>query len=141
MKVLFAMDGSEYTMRAVDFLNQHRDLLKDVERLLCLHVVLPLPPAEERSILEQMRIEHVDRAHGFPVGDAVQSLLESGYPADLIETAGEPADEIIATANTEGIDLIVMGSHGRGALAQVVMGSVATQVLAKSSFPVLILRK
>lgn len=141
MKVLFAMDGSEFTMRAVDFLTKHRDLLKDVERLLCLHVVLPLPPAEERSILEQMRIEHVDRAHGYPVGDAVQALIEAGYPAELMETAGEPSDEIVAAAKTEAIDLIVMGSHGRGALAQVVMGSVATKVLAKSTFPVLILRE
>jgi len=37
-------------------------------------------------------------------------------------------------------DLIVMGSHGRGALMNLFMGSIATQVLAQAKQPVLIIR-
>lgn len=52
-----------------------------------------------------------------------------------------PAGEAIAAfAERHSIDLIVMGSHGHSALVNVVLGSVATSVLAMSRIPVLIVR-
>ena len=52
-----------------------------------------------------------------------------------------PAGELIARAASEGgFDLVLMGSHGHGALANLVLGSVATQVLARCQVPVLLVR-
>jgi nucleotide-binding universal stress UspA family protein len=51
-----------------------------------------------------------------------------------------PAQAIIAVAAKEKCDLIVMGSHGHGALGQLVLGSVTTQVLAACNVPVLVHR-
>lgn len=51
-----------------------------------------------------------------------------------------PADAIVATARTEKCDLIVVGSHGRGAIGQLWLGSVTTRVLATSTLPVLVHR-
>ena len=50
---------------------------------------------------------------------------------------GEPIGKV---ADTGKFDLLVMGSHGHGALATLVMGSVTTQVLANCKVPVLIVR-
>ena len=47
---------------------------------------------------------------------------------------------IIEAADTVGADLLVVGSHGRGGLQKLVLGSVATKVVAQSSRPVLIAR-
>jgi nucleotide-binding universal stress UspA family protein len=52
-----------------------------------------------------------------------------------------PADAIIAVADTAKCDLIVMGSHGRGSVSQVFLGSVTTRVLATCSVPVLVHRE
>jgi nucleotide-binding universal stress UspA family protein len=52
-----------------------------------------------------------------------------------------PAGETIAKLADEGqFDLLVMGTHGHGALGKLVMGSVSTQVLAHSTIPVLLVR-
>ena len=50
---------------------------------------------------------------------------------------GQPSGEILDYAAREQIDLIVMGTHGRGALAKVVLGSVAERVVRAAPCPVL----
>jgi nucleotide-binding universal stress UspA family protein len=73
--------------------------------------------------------------------------LEQVRPADsrvkvvhrLVE--GDPAGEILQAAGDLSVDLIVMGSHGRGGLARLLMGSVAEAVLRKARCPVLTVRK
>lgn len=50
------------------------------------------------------------------------------------------ASGVVQTAVAEGADLIVMGSHGRTGIARLMLGSVATKVVAESSVPVLVAR-
>ena len=51
-----------------------------------------------------------------------------------------PPEAIVAIAESEKCDLVVVGSHGRGAIGQLWLGSVTTRVLATSSVPVLVYR-
>jgi nucleotide-binding universal stress UspA family protein len=57
----------------------------------------------------------------------------------LIEN-GTPAEIIVQTAEERNCDLIVMGTHGQGAIADVLIGSTAKWVIRKSSIPVLVIR-
>jgi len=57
----------------------------------------------------------------------------------LVEDA-TAANGIIDTAASMGADLIVMGSHGRTGLARLMLGSVATKVVAQAPVPVLVTR-
>jgi len=50
---------------------------------------------------------------------------------------GDPAQEILKTIESEGIDLVIMGTHGRKGLEHVFFGSVAENVVKKSPVPVL----
>jgi nucleotide-binding universal stress UspA family protein len=54
-------------------------------------------------------------------------------------TFGNPADEILKTIETESVDLVIMGTHGRQGLDHAIFGSVAEKVLRKSSAPVLVI--
>jgi universal stress protein A len=58
----------------------------------------------------------------------------------VVITSASPAFAIIDYAGEHGIDLIVMGTHGRGAVAHLVMGSVAEKVVRLAACPVLTVR-
>lgn len=58
----------------------------------------------------------------------------------VVMTSASPAFAIIDYAGEHGIDLIVMGTHGRGALAHLLMGSVAERVVRLAPCPVLTVR-
>ena len=59
----------------------------------------------------------------------------------VMYTSDEPAEEIVQYAEHEQIDLIVMGTHGRQAMAHVLMGSVAEKVVRTAPCPVLTIRQ
>jgi len=75
---------------------------------------------------------------------SLQRLIEenqlTGIPIHPIVRTGSPFDEIIQFAKEQDIDLIVMGTHGRGWLAHVLLGSVTEKVVRKSPCPVLTVR-
>ncbi len=62
------------------------------------------------------------------------------YSAQIVTLIGSPFLEIITYAKSQNIDLIVMGTHGRGPIAHMLMGSVAEKVVRKAPCPVLTVR-
>ncbi|WP_280537900.1 universal stress protein [Halopenitus sp. POP-27] len=75
--------------------------------------------------------------------EEVQSIAD-GVGVDVpVETAvveGSPSREIIDYAEGQGCDVIVMGTHGRGGIDRLLLGSVAEKVVRGSSIPVLTVR-
>jgi nucleotide-binding universal stress UspA family protein len=73
-----------------------------------------------------------------------QRVQAAGLPAEAVDVHvvfGEPSYEILAAAARHGSDLIVMASHGAGALGRILIGSVARSVLRGASCPVLVLTR
>ncbi len=65
---------------------------------------------------------------------------DSGVLKGRIKTAtaiGTPVDRILQYIADEGIDLVVMGTHGRGAVGHLLLGSVAERIVRRSPSPVL----
>jgi nucleotide-binding universal stress UspA family protein len=59
----------------------------------------------------------------------------------LVLCAGSPAAEIVRCAEEREVDVIVMGTHGRGAVGHLIMGSVAEKVVRTAPCPVLVIRQ
>lgn len=82
--------------------------------------------------------------YGIPDPDtpAIAKMLESVVPTDPKVpyehrmVTGDPASEIVTLATEEGVDLIVMGTHGRTGLGRLLMGSVAEAVVRRAPCPV-----
>ncbi|THE64724.1 universal stress protein [Salinadaptatus halalkaliphilus] len=74
----------------------------------------------------------------------LETLASHGQERNFeVETAtrnGEPAEEIVAYADTDGIDLIAMGTAGRGGFERALVGSVTDTVIRTASVPVLTVR-
>ncbi|MCP4757694.1 MAG: universal stress protein [Proteobacteria bacterium] len=66
-----------------------------------------------------------------------KSTTDIEVEAEMVVQAGDPFSEIIKYANSNAMDIIIMGTHGRTGLEHVFMGSVAEKVVRYSPFPVL----
>lgn len=83
------------------------------------------------------------QAHAAEAHAKVVAACAQGAPVDLqVRMLEEVAvsSGIVRTAQTEGADLIVVGSHGRTGISRLMLGSVAAKVVAESPVPVLVAR-
>ncbi len=141
MKILMAIDGSSFTKKMVAYLVLHPELfVRNQQHVTLLHVLPPLPQrakaAMSKEMLLQYQAEEVDR-----VATPVQTFLgRHDIRSEVISKVGAPGSTIAQVAQDGDYDLLIMGSHGNSALANLVMGSVATQVLAHCKVPVLLVR-
>jgi nucleotide-binding universal stress UspA family protein len=70
----------------------------------------------------------------------VEIATQRGWKLESLYREGHAADEIVKFAEREQFDLIVMGTHGHSALGKLVLGSIASGVIANTSKPVLLVR-
>jgi len=139
MKILLAADGSDYTRRAADYLRRH-DWLREGNALTVFAVVLPVPHRAAAMAGPSLTHDYYHDDAQVALRPVREAFSACGTQAEFAWEIGHPADAIAAKATREGFDLVVMGSHGHGALANVVLGSVATKVLARCKVPVLLIR-
>jgi Universal stress protein family len=66
--------------------------------------------------------------------------VNPGIPVSHVLLEGDPAAEIVRYGRDAGIDLIVMGTHGRTGVERLVLGSVAEKVLRDASCSVLVVK-
>jgi nucleotide-binding universal stress UspA family protein len=72
--------------------------------------------------------------------DDRRHLENLGYPASIEVRFGDPAEEIVDLAQSAGADIVALATHGQTGLRQLVLGSVAKQVLHRLAIPVLLVR-
>lgn len=140
MKILVAVDGSSYSKKMLAYLAAHDEWLGPQHQYTVVHAVPAVPP-RAASVLDKtvLKSYYDDAASG--VFKPIRSFFDKqGLKAQFVSKTG-PAAEVIADAARKGdYDLLVMGSHGHGTLTNLVMGSVATKVLAHCTTPVLLVR-
>ena len=73
--------------------------------------------------------------------DACQSCLSAKIPCRLVIEDGDPAEEILNTAESEKYDMIVLGSHEQSYLRGFLLGAVHAKILHNAEQPVLIVRQ
>jgi nucleotide-binding universal stress UspA family protein len=76
-----------------------------------------------------------------PLDKAVRIAEDRGLAGRTKLLTGDAAKEIVAYADSVDADLIVVGSHGHGAVASALLGSVSRGVLSRTTRPVLIARE
>lgn len=83
------------------------------------------------------QIQKAQKTAGTEALERVRSRAESeGVDVSTSQRVGLPPEEIIERIETEAIDLVVMGTHGRTGLQRALLGSVAENVIRQSPVPV-----
>jgi nucleotide-binding universal stress UspA family protein len=131
--ILVAIDFDDASMTALTY---GRTLARTFgARLHVLHVL-------ENSFLRAVANDprHVESG----VARRLEETLAAGdadiESVPIVRRSDSPADEVVNYARAEGIDLIVMGTHGRPGVAHFLMGSVAEKVVRTAPCPVLTVR-
>jgi nucleotide-binding universal stress UspA family protein len=143
MKILLAADGSAYTTKAAEFLVTHFDWFKESPELHVVHAKQPIPISEGRAsaVVGRDAVDNYYREEaGAALAPAENVLKRRNVPFKAGYVIGDIAQQLNGYAKENRIDLIVMGTHGHSALKNLVMGSVATKVLAIADVPVLLVK-
>jgi len=140
MNILLAVDGSPYTQKMLDYLVSHPTLFGPEHRYTVLTVQLPLPSRARIAITDEAAHAYYEDGAQQTLTPVLELLARHGLSASPEHKVGTPGETIADVARSGGFDLLLMGSHGHSALGNLVMGSVATQVLAHCQVPVLLVR-
>ncbi|HJV71037.1 universal stress protein [Ideonella sp.] len=140
MKILVAVDGSSYTKRMLAYLAAHDEWLGQHHEYTVVHSVMAVPP-RAASALDKAVLHAYYEAEAEKVFKPIRSFFNrQKLKANFVAKIGHAADNIAGVASKGKFDLLIMGSHGHGTLGNLVMGSVATKVMANCDTPVLLVR-
>ena len=133
-------------------------------RLILLHVLPETPALIDRSVVGYIGQDQWDAIKQSHYQDAKEALIGkrndhlvvrevldqfsrqavAGQAAassdDILVEKGNPVEVILQVAKEKNCDLIVMGTHGKGTLADAMLGSTARRVVRRSTIPVLVVR-
>jgi nucleotide-binding universal stress UspA family protein len=146
-RILIATDGSELGTKAME----HGLVLGKLTgaRVTVITVsdssLLIAPGAEMVQVNTGALLIEMDEAKKEAasqiLGAAKAAAEKHGLTIDALHVQNSAtADGIIETSEGRGHDIVVMGSHGRRGLGQLLLGSQAAEVLARSKVPVLIVK-
>jgi nucleotide-binding universal stress UspA family protein len=139
MKLLVAVDLSESTAKVV---GKAEELGKGLSaKVWLLHVAEPDPDFVGLGMGPQtVRDATAKDLHGEhrQVQEIAEGLRQAGVQTTALLVQGATAETILAEASRLDVDMIVVGSHGRGAMYRLLVGSVSEAVLHKSAWPVLV---
>lgn len=139
MNVLFGTDGSESAERAeqlvaaIDWGEPTQIEVLHVDQLFPEDLELPAGAYTEAH---EKLYQDVNRV----LDQTKRDLQRSGRDVQAKVIIGRPATAIVDEAKRSGADLVVMGSHGRGAIASALLGSVTAEVVDHAPCPVLVAR-
>ncbi|MFO1218635.1 MAG: universal stress protein [Burkholderiaceae bacterium] len=140
MKILVAADGSSYTKRMLAYLAAHDEWLGAQHRYTVITAVPAVPPRAARVLDREILQDHYNEEAEKVLAPIRKFFAKQGLQAEFVQKVGPAADAVVATAKAGKFDLLIMGSHGHGAMAGLVLGSVTTRVLAGTDVPLLIVR-
>ena len=142
MKILHPTDFSECATEAQAVAV---DLARKLAAELVLVQVLVEAPLYSEGFISRRQVQTVYDAQRKWTEETLEAcaeqLRQSGIKTSWRVQAGAPHEEIVRTAEEEHADMIVMGTHGRGGLNRMVLGSVAERVIRLARCPVLTVRQ
>ena len=163
-KILYATDLSDTARYAFAYAVNLSQMYQ--AGLTILHVMEEIPRMDERissyiseKQWEEIKQRNMDDARAVLIGKqqghvtigavleqfCAEAKKESGEPArftvdEILIKRGNPVAKILEAAELKGCDVIVMGMHGLGTLAKLVMGSTAQRVIQRSAIPVFVVK-
>jgi nucleotide-binding universal stress UspA family protein len=141
-KILYPTDFSEVSKKAINYIKQLKEA--GTQEVVVLHVL------NEKGV-EAMALyasgsfdellQRVEKEAADEMKKIEADLKESGFKVKLRIEIGVPLTDILKVEEEEGVSAIVIGSHGKSNVKEMLLGSVSEKVIRKSKNPVLVIRR
>jgi nucleotide-binding universal stress UspA family protein len=141
-KILYPTDFSEVSKKAINYIKQLKEA--GTQEVVVLHVL------NEKGV-EAMALyasgsfdellQRVEKEAADEMKKIEADLTESGFKVKLRIEIGIPLTDILKVEEEEGVSAIVIGSHGKSNVKEMLLGSVSEKVIRKSKNPVLVIRR
>jgi nucleotide-binding universal stress UspA family protein len=141
-KILYPTDFSEVSKKAINYIKQLKEA--GTQEVVVLHVL------NEKGV-EAMALyasgsfdellQRVEKEAADEMKEIEADLKESGFKVKLRIEIGIPLTDILKVEEEEGVSAIVIGSHGKSNVKEMLLGSVSEKVIRKSKNPVLVIRR
>ncbi len=137
---LIPVDGSEVSLKPIDWLITHREDWTTLPAIHLLSVQAPLTGDASRFVnADQLKDYH--REEGLKaMAEAERRLKAAGIVPQLHVSVGDSAETIVDFAASRACDQILIGTRGHTGLGGTLLGSVASKVAHKTQLPLLLLR-
>ena len=142
--IIVGVDGSEHSRQALDWAMREAAQHDVPLTVVAVHRVTvrpateiywPMPDYPDGTSPDE---ETVRKAVGGLVHDAATQTGEPVPDVTVTVTTGNPAEELVAASRDA--DMLVVGSHGTGGFASLLLGSVSSQVVHHAACPVVVVR-
>ena len=140
-KILAPLDGSDFSECSLDHVKAIATGCQ-VPEVVLLRVVEPIHSSDVAAYVEAgidttLLMKDVRQSAETYIARVAESLSKAGLPAKGVVVTGWAADSIMKYAEENGVDLIIMSTHGRSGISRWVMGSITDKVVRNSRIPVL----
>jgi nucleotide-binding universal stress UspA family protein len=138
MKILLAVDGSKYSLDAVQCVIDHADWYREKPSVELVTVHRPVPKL--RGINKAQLDKYYQEEGEAALAAAKKKLESAGISYSAVVLVGQVAESIVKHAKDKRSDLICLGTRGMSDLGKALVGSTASQVLHLSDTPVLLVK-
>ena len=141
-RILYPTDFSDVSMRALDYIKTLRET--GAEAVILLHVVdrRSLQAIEQYASVQSIQLEReIMEDANEKLISIEKDLKQAGFKVKTRLEIGTPAMEILRIEEEEDVSVVVIGSHGKGNLEEMFMGSVSEKVVRKCKRPVLVIKR
>ena len=140
-KILAPLDGSDFSECSLDHVKAIATGCQ-VPEVVLLRVFEPIHSSDVAAYVEAgidttLLMKDVQQSAETYIARVAESLSKAGLPAKGVVVTGWAADSIMKYAEENGVDLIIMSTHGRSGISRWVMGSITDKVVRSSRIPVL----
>jgi len=138
LKVLIPVDGSENALRAVKLVVRKGSMYKEPLEIHLLNVQHPFPGTVRGVHAESEKFHHDEGIKSLAAARKVLDDAGMKYVYHII--VGDASEVVAHFVKDKQIEQLVMGTRGAGAVANMLLGSVATKVLHLVDVPVLLVK-